>query len=89
MSTDISETPMTDEDYVAHRGDICPNCRAREIRDIYFSEECPADKFECLECHATWWHKFRLIGYAHLEVVAPEPLEDDDIFRTGGLRAAA
>jgi hypothetical protein len=89
MSTDSSETPMTDEHYVAHLGDICPNCRSREIEAIYFSEYQPADKFECLECHATWWHKFTLIGYAELELFVPEPLEDDDIFRTGGLRAAA
>ena len=82
MSADISETPMTDEDYVAHLGGICPNCRSREIHDIYFSEEQPADKFECLECHATWWDKLTLAGYAFLELFVPEPLEDDDIFRT-------
>ena len=59
--------PMTDDEYLWHRGFKCPNCRAQAVH----TEE-PEDGVvcttpcECRKCGAMWNEIYMLSGYSDL-----------------------
>lgn len=62
--------PLTDEQYVARNGSICPACSSSQIRagDIEVDGATAWQSVSCLHCEATWNDMYALKGYSELEV---------------------
>jgi len=65
-----ARTKLTDEQYVIHNGNLCPNCRSRNINAFPpETQDFGIDvRTECECCGATWTETYSLIGYDNLEI---------------------
>jgi len=61
---------MTDEQYLARRGRVCPSCGGSNLSGAGRpdTENCTAwQKISCDDCDATWNDQYRMTGYDYLE----------------------
>lgn len=64
-----TNVPLTDEQYVAKGGGVCPVCKSTQIEGGSIQVDGPGawQGVRCLECEATWNDLYALKGYAELE----------------------
>jgi hypothetical protein len=61
--------PMTDEQYLVHRGCRCPSCGSEDINASRVDSEKSVawHNVKCEQCGAAWVDEFRRVGYSELE----------------------
>ncbi len=66
--------PMTDEDYVAKKGRVCPYCGRTEVcaARLTATDDVAWGDAWCGDCDRTWLEQYRLVGWE------PDQLEDED-----------
>ena len=63
---------MTNEEYVALHGNVCPNCNTGgknlETTDGDISAGVGWQRIQCSKCGATWTENYSISGFDDLEV---------------------
>lgn len=61
--------PKTDEEYVEYDGGFCPVCDNHQLEgdSINMERGAVSQRIRCLECQATWYDVYKLVGYDELE----------------------
>jgi len=64
----MQKQPLTDEEYVAKGGGVCPVCGSDQVEGGSIDVDGPsaAQSVSCNDCNAEWKDIYQLTGYADL-----------------------
>ncbi len=66
----MSESAITQEQYLEASGLKCPRCESLRIEADEISSEAPnrsVGQVRCYECNSTWKDEYKLVGFKDLQ----------------------